>query len=272
MTNTQTRVVTAAVAVPILILLIFIGGLPWGILISVAAAIGTYEFYGMAEARGYKALAPLGIAVSFGFCFALALHQPATALGFIVIGLMVASALELRGDPEGAMANLGATFSGILYVGVLLSHAILVRSYMDSNKLGIFFIITAIGGSMICDAGAYFIGRAYGKRKLIPHISPGKTVEGSAGGFIAGILAVCLSKAIGGMFMTVPFGWGKAVLLGAMITIGGMIGDLIISMLKRDSGVKDSGKIIPGHGGILDRLDSLVWAIPVTYYFAIWAT
>ena len=77
-------------------------------------------------------------------------------------------------------------------------------------------------------------------------------------------------KAIAGMFMTVPFGWGEAVLLGALISVAGIIGDLIVSMFKRDAGVKDSGKLFPGHGGAMDRLDALLWAIPVTYYFAVW--
>jgi len=272
MTNTQTRVLTAVVVVPILLVLIAVGGAPWGLFVSAVAGIGAYEFYDMARARGFKPQAIAGILTSFCFCVAVTFRVPNLAFGVLVFGAFVIMTLELmRGDPKGAIENLGASFAGIIYVGVLLSHAILIRQFHGNNKLGIFFIIVALAGSFLCDTGAYFVGRAYGKRKLIPKISPGKTVEGTIGGIITGILAVCVTKGIADIFMTTGFGWSKAALLGIGITIGGIIGDLIESMLKRDAGVKDSGKIVPGHGGILDRLDSLLWAIPVTYYFAAWA-
>jgi len=241
------------------------------LLISAVAGIGTHEYFGMARARGYEPQVIVGPAVSFGLCLALTFHRPTMAIGILVLGVLMTMGLDLRrNDPEGAIGNLGASLGGMIYVGVLLSHAILIRSYLGNDKLGILFMITALAGSMLCDTGAYFTGRAWGRRKLIPRISPGKTVVGTVGGFFTGIVAVVLVKAIAGMFMTVPFGWGEAVLLGALVSVAGIIGDLIVSMFKRDAGVKDSGKLFPGHGGAMDRLDALLWAIPVTYYFAVW--
>jgi phosphatidate cytidylyltransferase len=226
----------------------------------------------MAKARGYKPHAIISIIACFGLCAGIAFRKPHIGMGILTLGILAASGLELRrNDPKGAMENIGSDLFGMMYVGVLLSHAIWLRSFKENNKLGILLILVAIGGSMLCDSGAYFVGRAYGKKKLSPAISPGKTVEGLIGGIVSAVLAVCVFKFIGGFFMDTGLSWGEAALLGLAIALADVVGDLVESMLKRDAGVKDSGKIIPGHGGILDRLDALLWTIPVTYYFAIWA-
>ncbi len=272
MSETRTRVTTAVVLVPAILVLLFIGGLPWGVFVAVAAGIGTFEFYQMARARGYNPVAPVGIAVSVGICLALAMNDLVLAMTLLVGGTMAVSALDIRrNDPSGSIENIGASLVGIVYVGFLLSHAILLRN-IGQDGLGIFCIFLALAGCMLCDTGAYFIGRAYGKGKLIPNISPGKTDQGTIGGIVSGTAAICFITLIGGMFVDVPFGLGGAAILGVLISVGGVVGDLIESMFKRDAGVKDSGKIIPGHGGFMDRLDSLLWALPITYYFTIWAT
>lgn len=272
MSDTKTRVTSAIVILPVIIYLFFAGGIQWGILVAVAAAIGTYEVYGMCRARGYRPASVIGIAVSFGFCLALAFKNAALAVCILFIGSMAAAAFDLtRNDPQDSLANMGASLLGIFYVGGLLSHAILIRDYIGGNALGIFYIFVAIGGSMLCDTGAYFTGRAYGKNKLIPKISPGKTVQGTLGGIASGTIGVLLISLVGRIFVKVPLGIFEALLLGFLISVGGVVGDLIESSMKRDAKVKDSGSIIPGHGGLMDRLDALLWAIPITYYFALWA-
>jgi len=141
---------------------------------------------------------------------------------------------------------------------------------VGSARVGILFVIIALAGSMICDTGAYFVGKAYGNRKLIPHISPSKTVEGCIGGLIGGVVGVCLFKGLAdAFFFKTPISWKAAAALGLLLALAGMIGDLVESMMKRDAGVKDSGSVFPGHGGMLDRLDSPLFTIPVTFYFVL---
>ena len=271
MTNTKTRVLSAAIIVPVLLVLLYLGGIPWGVLVATAAALGTFEYYEMARARGYKPVAPVGIAASFGFCLALSMKLPLMGMGILFLGVMAVTALDIRrNDPTGSIGNVGASITGIVYVGGLLAHAILLRSYVGGDALGIFLVFAALAGSMLCDTGAYFTGRAYGTKKMIPNISPGKTVQGTIGGILSGIAALCVVTLVGRIFVDVPFTVSEAALLGFFISLGGVIGDLVESMFKRDAGVKDSGNVIPGHGGMMDRLDALLWSVPVTCYFAIW--
>jgi len=273
MTNTQTRVLSAVVIIPVALALLAVGGLPWALLVTSAAGMGSYEYYKMAVARGYAPQTAAGVTACIAVCLGLGLGGPVAGLGMAVLAVFAITALQIRRkDPAGSIANMAVGVFGVIYVGGLLSHAVLIRDHLESDAYGILFMIIALAGSMLCDTGAYFAGRAYGKRKLIPGISPGKTVEGTIGGVVSGAVAVCAVKLVAGIFMEVPFGWGPALFLGTLIAVAGVIGDLVESMMKRDAGVKDSGKVIPGHGGLMDRLDSLLWAIPATYYFAIWVT
>jgi len=120
-----------------------------------------------------------------------------------------------------------------------------------------------------CDTGAYFAGRAYGRRKLAPKISPGKSVEGAIGGVIAGTLAGLVAKGLFDAFwpgLSQALGWGAALVFGLLISLVGIVGDLVESLLKRDAAVKDTGTLLPGFGGVLDRIDAPLLAIPVMYY------
>jgi len=120
-----------------------------------------------------------------------------------------------------------------------------------------------------CDAGAYFAGRAYGKRKLAPRISPGKTVEGALGGLVAGTVVGMITKAIFDVFwphLSAALPWSAVIPFGIVLSIVGVIGDLVESLLKRDAAVKDTGALLPGMGGILDRIDAPLLAIPMMYY------
>ena len=122
---------------------------------------------------------------------------------------------------------------------------------------------------MLCDAGAYFAGRRYGRRKLAPRISPSKSVEGAIGGLAAGTVGALLAKGVFDLFwpaLSAPLGWRAAALMGLLVSVAGMIGDLVESLLKRDAHTKDSGQMLPGMGGIMDRIDSPLLGIPVMYY------
>ena len=163
-------------------------------------------------------------------------------------------------------ANWALTVAGGVYLGVAGAHFISLRQLEN----GQWWLLLALSGTWLADSGAYFIGRKFGKHKMTPGLSPKKSWEGLAGGvafalIFNSLIAVALSLALN---VYLPWWAGAALgLIGALI---GVLGDLSISMIKREVGAKDTGHIIPGHGGVLDRLDSLLFTIIVSYYFIIW--
>jgi phosphatidate cytidylyltransferase len=191
-------------------------------------------------------------------------------------------------DQRSAREHLG-TFFGIFYVGWLLAHAVTLRDFhrivtakwgpdaasaLDPNS-GTFLLIFALSAVVVCDAGAYFAGRKWGRRKLAPKISPGKTVEGALGGVVTGTVAALLCKGIFDVLwpdLSRALTWLIAVPLALVLAVAGMIGDLVESLLKRDAAQKDAGSLLPGMGGVLDRIDSALLAIPVMYYLMLLIT
>jgi phosphatidate cytidylyltransferase len=275
MSNLVQRLLSAAVIIPILLYLFHKGGTPFIILIEVVIVIGMNEYYRMVE---QKALSPDRF---MGTLSAVALGAVATTgrldymAGAMTMLVLLLLANRLRSlDLRSAVTGMNVTIFGVIYVGWLLSHAILLRNPLNPPEnidLGLFFIVLAIAGTFGADAGAYFTGRAYGKKKLLPLVSPGKTVEGALGGIAGGTIGVIGAKLAFDWFIFPAPGTGMplvhCILLGPVLVVATIVGDLSQSMMKRDSGIKDSGNIIPGHGGILDRLDSILFAIPLTYYY-----
>lgn len=272
----MSRIITAVVVLPFLIASILIPRLaPLFVLMAAAAmVIGLYEFYLLARRKDIKpdiVAGYLGGAALFTiFCFAspdliqgrLDVQTIVLVLLVLTIGTLVAAAL--RGAPYDKMiASSGTTVLGVLYVVMLGSHLVAVRTgfpeTLASDLLSFFFLVL-----MGSDIGAYYVGRAIGKHKLAPAISPGKTWEGVAGGFIAALALATLAHFW--FFRELPL--KSALPLAAAMTILGILGDLSESAMKRGAGAKDAAKILPGHGGILDRLDSLLFNAPLLYYFA----
>jgi phosphatidate cytidylyltransferase len=200
-----------------------------------------------------------------------------------LLGLMVA---QLRkAQITEALASISGTFFGVFYVGWLLSHAVVLRYFFQaalghydaagvlsiglSPQAGIFFMFYTLIVVIACDAGAYFAGRAYGRRKLAPRVSPGKTVEGALGGVLVGTLAGLATKGVFDVFwpeLSVAFPWAAAIPFGIVLSLVGIVGDLVESLLKRDAAMKDTGALLPGMGGVLDRIDSPLLGIPIMYY------
>ena len=272
----MSRIITAVIALPILIASILIPSLqPLFVALAAAAMIfGLYEFYVLARKKDIKpdaAAGYLGGAALFTvFFFAtpdpLQQRLDVQTLGLVLIVLTIGTliAMTLRGAPfEKMIASAAVTILGVLYVVLLGGHLVALRTGFEqplSAHLLSFFFLVLMGA----DTGAYYVGRAIGKHKLAPAISPGKTWEGVAGGVLAALALATVAHFW--FFRELPLKWALP-LAGVMATLG-ILGDLTESALKRGAGAKDAAKILPGHGGVLDRLDSLLFNAPLIYYFA----
>jgi phosphatidate cytidylyltransferase len=262
-----------------------IGGAPLAALLAVASALAAWEFFRLARNAGNQPLDDIGIGLA-GLT-PLAVHARYLGLyvvrpvDVLVIVLIVCTlALWMRGSQGQPMASLGVTFLGVIYTGATLSFAYMLRyhEYALGGRqvaVGGLRMSLSAGGVLVGlpvvltwlnDIGAYTFGRLFGRRKLMPAISPGKTVAGGVGGVAVCVAATYLYvhyalRPVAQLGLT-PLG---IVVFGLAISIAAQAGDLFESLLKREAGVKDSSQLIPGHGGVLDRLDSLIFVLPVAY-------
>ena len=255
------RVASADVGIPVIVLLIWAGG-PWytagACLIILVAA---YEF----QIARHKRLSPLVLVVA-GLSAALPAGAFVSAdwvLWFTLAGVFIPLVwVTLRADPATALDDWVWSVAGLAYVGLLGAHIVLVRELPG----GMDWVFLVVFGTFAVDTAAYGVGRAVGRHKLAPAISPGKTVEGTVGGLLGGFAAVILLN----YFLGLRLEAALIVPLAALLALAAVLGDLAESILKRGMQVKDSGDMIPGHGGLLDRLDSLLFTFPVVYFFVLW--
>lgn len=230
------------------------------VVVLAASLLGMTEFFKMAlpKERGLERT----IAFVFGTLFGLQIcwQKPHNAiLVFCLTFLLLAIVHLLRfNDLERVIQQLALTLFGIIYLPFLLSHLVLLRSLESGREWVFLALVIAMAG----DSAAYFVGSAFGKRKLYPAISPNKSIEGGAGGLAGSVIGAFLFKMIA---LPQIENW-VVLLMAVVLAVLGQLGDLFESMLKRSFKVKDSGSMIPGHGGILDRLDSLLFVFPATYY------
>jgi phosphatidate cytidylyltransferase len=260
------RVITGLWGIPLLVAAIwFARPIPWfTVLVAIWGLLAAYEFYKIAEV---KAPPLIWFGLIWTALFIISPHFPYTqTLPLLLTSTVVLSLfwLLLRPKKEGAFLGWGWTMAGILYIGWLLSHLVALRG-LDDGRNWVFLALLATFGS---DTAAYFAGRALGKHKLAPSISPGKTWEGTIAGFLGAIVISLLFTLP--WPLQLPIGYGTAIILGLAISVFGQLGDLVESLLKRNTGVKDSGRLLPGHGGALDRIDSVVFAGVVVYYYVVW--
>jgi len=265
----RARLATAAVAIPLLLLLILYGP-AWlfSVVVSSLALGGVIEYATMAfSARpGEKYLT---IILGFVVIAGLVLGD-IRALG-AAFAVMTAAGLiwTLLGRPdfEQGLADLGLVMIGILYAGFLTPHFIWLRALQPDGPLLVVFVV-AVG--MAGDTGGYFVGHALGRHKLMPRVSPGKTVEGAIGITLSSLAGAALCKwvfALMGATFLPELGWVGITLLALVMAVIGQLGDLSESIMKRTFHTKESGWIFPGHGGVLDRLDSLLFPVTVLYYY-----
>lgn len=258
----KTRLLTALVAIPALWLIVRYLPAPLfaGFIVAVAA-VALYEYFEMAipdhaEERG------LGVGWGILVAAAVVSGQPQLLGAGLALAVVLGLILPLvrTTDPLGATQRLGLSLLGVLYFGFLTAHIVLLRSGDNGWRWVLFTVFTAMGS----DSGGYFAGRAFGRHKLAPAVSPSKTVEGGMGAIAGAVLIALFAK----VFIIPQLGVREAMALGAVVSVLAQLGDLCESALKRAFGAKDSGWIIPGHGGILDRLDSLLFPIVFAYYYA----
>jgi phosphatidate cytidylyltransferase len=266
--NLITRLATGLIGIPLILALLFLGP-PWGWLIVVlaAGAVGAVELFGMTH-PGDRVMASVGVLLTLSVVSVLWLYgaQPKVLLALILVLPVLATLLVLwrLGDIQTAALRVAANAFGPLYLGGGLAAVALLRR--DGLGDGPAFVVLALMLAWASDTGAYFAGRFLGKHKLYEAVSPKKTVEGAVGG-LGGALAGALSAHF--LFLrSLPL--VDAVVLALVAGALGQAGDLGESLLKRSSGVKDSGGIIPGHGGILDRVDALLVTGTITYLYVLW--
>ncbi len=263
------RWITSIVALPVLIYLVHKGGIAFSALIAVACVLALWEYFGIVFTT-YQAHSPS--VTGLGFVTALLLTAAAHFFGadMIVVVLtanVVFSAaifLSLFKTRPQIVELLRIQAQGIVYIPLSLSLLVLIRN-MPDGALWIFFLLAIIFAG---DVSAYYFGSYLGRHKLSPSISPGKTMEGAAGGILANVVVGTVFK-----FILFPdLDWGVCIMFFIVIGAAGQLGDLFESGLKRMSGVKDSGFLLPGHGGIIDRIDALLFATPVMYFFILFAS
>jgi phosphatidate cytidylyltransferase len=236
--------------------------------IGLVAAGAAYEFVRLMRQGGHTPWYP-GVLAIIGLFF---LDVQFPALQAVPIGLawvvMLSLAWQLlQAGPATPTVDWALTMAGGVYLGVLSAHFIRLRALPD--PYGLAWTSLGLLVTWSSDSGAYLVGRAWGRRKLCPRLSPGKTWEGTAGGLVAalgagGLVGYLLMLTLGAV------GPVHGLIVGLLVAIMGPLGDLAESMMKREANAKDSGTLIPGHGGVWDRIDSLLFVIPVTYYYAIW--
>jgi phosphatidate cytidylyltransferase len=256
------RLASASLGVPLLVLAVWYGP-PWITLAAaLAAALGTWEFCGLAAAAGARPLRLPAVALSVALV-AGAYRDGDLLISILGAGLLVSLAWVLaRGVREGALADWALTLGGALYPGLPLALAVLMRS-LEGGRDWLLFTLLA---TFAADSGAFFVGRLLGRHPLAPTISPRKTWEGAVGGLAGAVGASLALNAV----LLLPFGLWQTLLVGAAIGGVAQAGDLAQSLLKRAAGVKEAGWLIPGHGGILDRLDSVVFTLVLMYHLARW--
>ena len=275
------RVITALCGMPLLITITWFGKPGFTILVALLGLLAAFEFYRMVAASKVSPLTSFGLIWTLLFILAphfnYAVLTPLLLTSAVILPLIW---LLLRRQKEGAFIGWAWTMAGILYIGWLLSYFVALRGgyypLSITEAAGRNWVFLALLTTFASDTTAFFIGRALGKHHLAPRISPGKTWEGAIAG-VFGAIMVSLFFTLPKLF-TIPnplylqhFNYWQAIFLGSLISILGQLGDLAESLLKRNMGVKESGKLMPGHGGFLDRIDSVVFTGIVVYYYVIWA-
>lgn len=254
----KTRIITALLGIPILLGAAYLGGLYWSVLIVLLASLALGEYLTMMRFKGGSPLVLAAYVISGVILFRLQLGQ--NMVGWFLAGLLLMIVTMLIRYPLSNYRDLVLSLFGAVYCGFFLSYALALR---DLDQ-GFSYLLMVFVLTWASDSGGYLFGRLWGKHKLAPQLSPAKTWEGAVGGLVLTILTALIYKYLSPM---ITVGWIYTMGLGLLASVAAQVGDLLESAIKRYFGVKDSGQIIPGHGGVLDRFDSFMLVLPVAYYY-----
>lgn len=275
------RILSAAVGLPLLVAAVVVDRRVFAGVVALAAGVGAWEFYRLAHKAGARPFSRLGMVFSVLLAVGLEIswslgprfplffnYLPLSMADLLPLALLLSwGSLLLRKDKSQAAADWAWTMAGILYPGLLLSYWVFLRMADPQGYL----VLVGVFATFAADTGAFLVGRLWGRRPLAPEISPGKTWEGAGGGWISAVaVAILMTAWLAPALPTPPqprLTPLMGAILGGLVGIVGPVGDLAESLLKRSVGAKDSGALIPGHGGVLDRLDSLLFTGPVIYFY-----
>jgi phosphatidate cytidylyltransferase len=233
------------------------------LLVTFVVDLGLVEFYRMLAAKGFPCWRWFGVAcggvLPFAFYVSGRANQGVVA-ALVVLSLMVG--LFARQELATSLQSVAFTLLGVFYVSWLFSYVLLLRLLSDGPN----YVLYIFGVVWLGDAAALMVGTLIGRHKLAPSISPGKTIEGAVGGLLGSLCGATL----GGLWLLGPFTLAQCLAIGCMLAVLGQLGDLSESFLKRSAGIKDSGVVIPGHGGILDKVDGILFGAPALYYYVLY--
>ncbi len=272
------RYISAAIWIPVAVGICLFSSHLFNLVVVVFISIGVSEFYAMARHRGFSPHSVIGAFCAVTVTLVAWFGDAVSILYSLAASVIIVFTVAMARNSRDAMANLAVTVFGILYPAWLCSHVIMLRRLpvngMEGNINfgGAGYVIMLLVMLWLGDGGAFFVGTGWGRRKLVPLISPNKTVEGSIGGIVITLVGALLIKDAGqllealGVTLFPDFPYAFYVLIAMGVAVTGQVGDLCQSYLKRDAGLKDTGNLFPGHGGFLDRFDSLMFTGPLLYY------
>lgn len=264
--NLTSRVIVALIGIPLIVALCIIGKIPFLIFILLVGLISFNEFTMMLKSKNSfpnKLIGLIAVAI-------IIINEYNSFIDyhiFLVALISVLLLFELFRNKASAINNVGSTLLGIFYIGIFSGAIIDLREFYAESYFtytqGGYLILSILISIWLCDSAAYFFGSAYGLHKLMLRVSPKKSWEGAVAGFIFSVIGMVASKSLMLEFLSTF----DAIIIGIIVGVFGQIGDLIESLIKRDANVKDSSSLIPGHGGILDRFDSLLFSAPIIYLY-----
>ena len=269
MSELAKRISVAVFGIPLLIGVTFLGGWYFFSIILIVSVVAQWEFYQIQKNKKIFPQSISGIVAGVIVLLGIQTGMWLNAGLILVLCLMIIMANEMFRHQNNVSPNIGVTILGIFYIPILLGSLLYIRIYIDkilpnTAVAGFKFILMIFAAIWICDTFAYGFGRKFGKHKLYEKVSPNKSLEGAIAGLIGSVLVVFLVKQL----EVLPLKWLHVLVFGASIGIVGQTGDLVESWFKRDAGVKDTSTLLPGHGGMLDRFDSIIFVSPVLLILA----
>lgn len=263
MSNLFLRIATAVVGIPLIVFLTYLGGWPFAIFVIVATLAAQYEFYGLARLGGVNPNTWIGLLLGAIVCLRFATEWAGPAL--LALGILLVALVPFRRD-ERPIESLGATVLGVLYPAAMTSTLIDLRLTPSPGIDSVdSFLLTMTVFVLVwsTDTFAYFVGRSIGRRPLASAVSPKKTWEGAIGGALGALVVAIVLRLTIIDFLD----WPHVIAIAFICGVVSQVGDLAESWMKRAVGAKDSGNLLPGHGGVLDRIDALILAVPLVYLY-----